>query len=374
MPTAERTTPAPRALVWLAILILYVVWGSTYLGIRIAIESIPPFLMAATRFAARRADHDRRGRDRPPRRARPALAVELRDSFIVGALLMGGGMGVGRLGRADRAVGHRRAPDRDDAGLDRDLRPGLPPTSACRSRRRSASASASLGVAILVGPSIVFEGSLDPAGIVALLLSPIFWAGGSLFAAHGAKLPRDPFVTTGAPDAERRDRPGRRRRRDRRARHASTRRRSPASRSIAMAYLTLVGSLVAFTAYAWVLRHAPLPLIATYAFVNPVVAVFLGALVLDESVTPLQIVAGAVIVVGVALIILSRSRMAGRRATASALRPRLPTTRRRSSRPRPDARPQASARTVRATRRASVMIVIIGLTPIPVGNSEPSAT
>ena len=50
-----------------------------------------------------------------------------------------------------------------------------------------------------------------------------------------------------------------------------------------MAYLTLVGSLVAFTAYAWVLRHAPLPLIATYAFVNPVVAVFLGSLVLDET-------------------------------------------------------------------------------------------
>src|SRR4029453_1966936 len=79
---------------------------------------------------------------------------------------------------------------------------------------------------------------------------------------------------------------------------------------VAMAYLTLVGSLVAFTAYAWVLRHAPLPLIATYAFVNPVVAVVLGAVVLDEIVTPLQVVAGTVIVVGVALIILSRSRLA----------------------------------------------------------------
>ena len=165
-------------------------------------------------------------------------------------------------------------------------------------------------MAILVGPSIVFEGSLDPAGIVALLLSPIFWAGGSVFAAHGAKQPRDPFVTTalqmlsgaivlGAAAIA----------------TGELARFDPAAVTreslIAMAYLTLVGSLVAFTAYAWVLRHAPLPLIATYAFVNPVVAVFLGALVLDESVTPLQVVAGAVIVVGVALIILSRSRMAG---------------------------------------------------------------
>ena len=78
---------------------------------------------------------------------------------------------------------------------------------------------------------------------------------------------------------------------------------------IAMAYLTLVGSLVAFTAYAWVLRHAPLPLIATYAFVNPIVAVFLGWLILQEQVTPRQLIAGAVIVVGVGLIVAARSRM-----------------------------------------------------------------
>jgi drug/metabolite transporter (DMT)-like permease len=58
-----------------------------------------------------------------------------------------------------------------------------------------------------------------------------------------------------------------------------------------------------------VLRHAPLPLIATYAFVNPVIAVFLGSLILDEPITAIQLVAGGVIVVGVALIILARSRM-----------------------------------------------------------------
>src|SRR4029079_19701319 len=93
MPTAERTSPAPRAMVWLAILILYVVWGSTYLGIRIAIETIPPFLMASNRFLIAglimisAVEIHTRGA-----LVRPSL-VQLRDTFIVGAMLPGGGMG-----------------------------------------------------------------------------------------------------------------------------------------------------------------------------------------------------------------------------------------------------------------------------------------
>jgi drug/metabolite transporter (DMT)-like permease len=165
-----------------------------------------------------------------------------------------------------------------------------------------------VGVAILVWPSVVIDGSLDPAGVVALLISPICWSLGSVFAGHTAKLPRDPFFATGLqmlsgaivlgaasmvtgelvafdPSAV------------------------TSESLVALAYLTLVGSLIAFTAYAWVLRHAPLPLIATYAFVNPVVAVVLGSIVLNETITPLQILAGSVIVSGVALIILSRARM-----------------------------------------------------------------
>ena len=79
----------------------------------------------------------------------------------------------------------------------------------------------------------------------------------------------------------------------------------------ALAYLTVIGSLVAFTTYGWLLRIAPLPLIATYAYVNPVVAVILGWLVLAEPLTPRTIVAGAVIVFAVALIITARGRMRG---------------------------------------------------------------
>ncbi|HET9345936.1 MAG TPA: EamA family transporter [Candidatus Limnocylindrales bacterium] len=309
MPTSKRTTPAPRAMVWLAILILYVVWGSTYLGIRIAVESIPPFTMGSTRFLIAGVVMlaviavVRRGSIARPTR------TQLRDSFIVGALLMGGGMGA-------VAWGEQTVP----SGIAALLIAMMPVWVAIFSRvflheRLPLAAMLGIGVgmagvAILVGPSIAVDGSLDPAGIVALLISPISWAAGSVFAAHRAKLPEDPFVATGFQMLSGAAVLG--------ALAIATgeiftvRLEAITQESlVALAYLTLVGSLVAFTAYVWVLRHAPLPLIATYAFVNPVVAVVLGAIVLNETVTPLQVVAGAVIVVGVALIIVSRSRMSG---------------------------------------------------------------
>ena len=132
------------------------------------------------------------------------------------------------------------------------------------------------GVAILVGPSAFGgAGAMDPAGVGAILLSPIAWATGSLFASHRASLPRKPLVATGAqmvtggvvlavmgllsgewqtfdPAAISRD------------------------SFLAFAYLTVVGSLVAYTTYSWLLGVAPLPLVSTYAYVNPIVAVVLG--------------------------------------------------------------------------------------------------
>jgi drug/metabolite transporter (DMT)-like permease len=308
MPTEPHGHRAPRALVWSAILILYVVWGSTYLGIRIAVESIPPFTMASTRFLiagvvmlAALAIVRRKALIRPTR-------GELRDNFIIGALLMGGGMGA-------VAWGEQYVP----SGIAALLIAMMPAWVAIFGRaffgeRLPLAATLGIivgiaGVAILVGPALAIDGSLDPAGILALLISPIAWAAGSVFATHGARLPKDPFMTTSlqmlsgavvlgvAAVAT--------------GEYALVRLDTVTPESLAaLAYLTLIGSLVAFTAYAWVLRHAPLPLIATYAFVNPVVAVILGSIVLDETVSPLQLVAATVIVIGVALIILSRSRMA----------------------------------------------------------------
>jgi drug/metabolite transporter (DMT)-like permease len=308
IPTTSRITTASPALVWTAILILYVVWGSTYLGIRIAVESIPPFVMASVRFLIAglvmlaAVAIVRRSAFVLPTRA------QLRDSFVVGALLMGGGMGA-------VAWGEQTVP----SGIAALLIAMMPVWVAIYGRvffhdRLPLAAGLGIavgmaGVAILVGPSLAMDGSLDPAGVLALLISPMSWAAGSVYAARRAQLPADPFLTTalqmlsgavvlgiaGLAVGE----------------FASFDPAAVTTESMAaLVYLTLVGSLVAFTAYAWVLRHAPLPLIATYAFVNPVVAVALGAVVLGETVTPLQVVAGTVIVVGVALIILSRSRLA----------------------------------------------------------------
>jgi drug/metabolite transporter (DMT)-like permease len=78
---------------------------------------------------------------------------------------------------------------------------------------------------------------------------------------------------------------------------------------LALLYLTVIGSLLAFTTFGWLLRVAPLPLVTTYAYVNPVVAVILGALVLSEPIDARTVVAGGVIIFAVALIVTARGRM-----------------------------------------------------------------
>jgi drug/metabolite transporter (DMT)-like permease len=84
--------------------------------------------------------------------------------------------------------------------------------------------------------------------------------------------------------------------------------RASADGWIAIAYLALAGSILAFTAYAWLLQNAPISKISTYAYVNPAVAVVLGAVILGEAVTPLMILGGAVIIAAVAVVIRSESR------------------------------------------------------------------
>jgi drug/metabolite transporter (DMT)-like permease len=309
MPTTGPIPASPRGgPIWLGMLVLYLVWGSTYLGIAIAVDSIPPFLMAAVRFLTAGTvlmawSISREGRSFvvPSRR-------EWRDSAIVGALLLGGGMGM-------VAFGEQTIP----SGIAALLIAMMPVWVAILGgiflgERLPRLAVVGIvvgfaGVAILVGPSAVGgAGALDPLGLAACLLSPIAWATGSLFASHRAVLPRRPLVATGLQmllgglalatiatfsgeltsfDAA-----------------AVTR-----DSIVALLYLTVIGSLLAFTVYGWMLRVAPLPLVATYAYVNPVVAVILGWLVVGEAIDPRTIVAGAVIIFAVALIVTARSRM-----------------------------------------------------------------
>lgn len=304
----------PKALsrggfVWVGLVVLYVVWGSTYLGIRIAVESIPPFLMAGARFALAglvmlgfSVIRQRGTLTFPTRR-------EWRDSLIVGSLLMAGGMGMVSLGE-----------ETVPSGIAALLIAMMPLWVAVLGRLflgerlpRIAVAGIVIGLAgvgILVGPSTSPAESFNPGGILALIISPISWASGSLYAANRAKLPSDPLVATGAQmlagsltlaafAAVRGE-------------YATFQVAAVSPESMAaFAYLTVVGSLIAFTTYVWLLRVAPLPLIATYAYVNPIVAVILGALVLQEPITPRTLVAGGVIVFAVALIITSRNRLSG---------------------------------------------------------------
>ena len=159
------------------------------------------------------------------------------------------------------------------------------------------------GVAFLVVPRGA-SGEVDPIGLIMLVGATFSWALGT-FASPRLRTPRDPLASTtlqmlagGAllvAIAVAIGEPGR----------ADPSRFSTAS-ILAMAYLVVFGSLVAFSAYTWLLQHAPVSVVATYAYVNPVVAVLLGALVLGEVVTPSMLVGAAIILAAVAFIV-SRS-------------------------------------------------------------------
>jgi drug/metabolite transporter (DMT)-like permease len=311
MPT-KRYITGPR--LWLALLTIYVVWGSTYLGIAVAIESMPPFLMLAIRFALAGGlllawEVLRSGRSMvwPTRR-------EVRDSAIVGALLLGIGNGFVAWGEQTVASGI--------AAILIALMPvWLAVLGWLYFRDRLPRivlfgiAIGLVGVALLVWPTGDGANAFNLGGIAVLLLSPVGWAHGSLFSARRARLPSRPLVATslqmlfgavfllgeGLVTGE-------------------LGRFDPSAVTVrslvALAYLVVIGSMLAFNAYAWLLRHAPLSLIGTYAYVNPVVAVGLGAVILAEPITPRTLLASAVIVAAVAMIVTARSRVMAREMAA----------------------------------------------------------
>ena len=312
MPTPTPAGSPRGARVWIGLAVLYLVWGSTYLGIAIAVETMPPFLMAAVRFFLAGIILLTWSIVREGRAFVPPTRREWRDGAIVGALLLGGGMGL-------VAFGEQTIP----SGITALVIATMPVWVAVLGRvflrerlPRLASFGIVLGfvgVAILVGPSAFGgAGALDPLGLIAILISPIAWSVGSLFASHRAVLPARPLVATGIQmvlgglvlavmgvitgEFARLD-------------IGAISRES----LIALGYLLVMGSLVAFTVYGWMLRVAPLPLVATYAYVNPVVAVILGAIVLGETIDARTVIAGAVIVISVAVIVTSRGRMSAPR-------------------------------------------------------------
>lgn len=294
--------------VWLALATVYVVWGSTYLAIRWGLETIPPFTMAAGRYLAAGAILF------AAVKARGAPRVAARDlppAFLTGGLMLLCGNG-----------GVVWAEQRVASGLAALLVAVEPlfivllqATLPQERRRPSGRALVGVGlgvagVVLLVGPVRLGGERADLGGAGAILFAAFAWALGSLLSRHFAP-PASPLQQTalqmlaggvllGAASLV----------------TGEWGRFSPSLVSgrsfLSVSYLVVFGSLVAFTAYVWLLRVASPALVATYAFVNPVVAVFLGWLLASEPVGERTLLAAAVIVGAVLLITLGES---GRRST-----------------------------------------------------------
>jgi len=293
-----QTTPDTRLMsptAWGALSIVYVVWGSTYLGIRITIETMPPLLSGAVRFlvaAALLAGYlvVRRGPG-----AIKAGPRELGSAALVGILLLTGGNGMVSVAEQHLTSGLAAllvASVPLWLVVLRSLSGDRPPV-----RTLAGVGIGFAGVALL---SLLGHGGSGSAeGVVIILLASLSWAVGSFLSARlpmpGNNLTASVYemaaggVTLLALSAVQGE-------------HVDVTQISGRSWT-ALAYLIVFGSLVAFTAYSWLLKNAPISLVGTYAYVNPAVAVFLGALVLSEPVTWTVVVGGAVIIAGVGIVV-----------------------------------------------------------------------
>jgi len=291
--------------IWLALIAVYIAWGSTYLAIRFAVETIPPFLMAGFRFLVAGAilyTWRRVAGDPTPTR------IQWRSASIVGLLLLLGGNG-GVVWAEQRVASGIAALIVGSAPLFMVLIDALRPGGQRPNWQTGSGVLVGfLGIALLIGPS-QWTGNglqLDNIGVLVLLLASILWATGSLYS-RNAQLPSSPLLGTGM---------------EMLAGSAGLfilgtltgewgrlELTAIAPRSLwGLLYLITFGALVGFAAYTWLLRVAPTPLVATYAYVNPLIAIFLGNLLAKEALTPRLLIAALVIVSAVALINTGRAK------------------------------------------------------------------
>lgn len=297
--------PPSTAAVAVALLIVYLVWGSTYLGIAVVIKTMPPLLAAGLRYgiagiimlvAVVALARLRRGATTAER----PTGAQWRSAVIIGILLLLGGNGGVVLGELFIASGI--------AAVLVAMEPiWLAAYDAVLRRRRPSAlvvgglVAGIIGVAVLLVPVEGLEG-LDPLGVGLVVLAGISWAAGSIYSRH-ASLPSSGLLATGMEmlaggaalalggvllgEVGRTD--------------IST---FSTESVVALAYLVVFGSIVAFTAYTWLLANVPVSVVATYAYVNPIVAVALGALILSEPIT-LRTVVAAVIIIGAVVAMVS---------------------------------------------------------------------
>ncbi|WP_405020006.1 EamA family transporter [Kitasatospora sp. NBC_00070] len=288
-----RSTPA----VWGALAIVYVVWGSTYLGIRIAVETMPPFLSAAARFITAGLLLAGLVAWRQGPAALKVTRRQLASAGLVGLMLLLGGNGMVVLAEQD-------VPSGLAALLVATVPLWLVLLRAGSGQRTSKAGLVGVllglaGLGVLTVPGL--SGDVKLAGVLLVIVGTLSWAGGS-FLTSRLPMPKNVFATSAyemivgglgcLAVAALRGEP--------QALDLAT----VSTRSwVALAALVVFGSLVAFTAYAWLLQNAPLPLVATYAYVNPVVAVLLGWLILAEPLSWPIVLGGAIVVAAVCLVV-----------------------------------------------------------------------
>lgn len=274
--------------------VLYLVWGSTYLAMRMAVETLPPFSLACMRFLvsglALLGFALARGDARPGRR-------DWLHAAVVGALLLIGGNAL-----VIWAVQHV------PSGVAALVVATTPLWLAILSGKRPSMrvvvgiVVGLVGIGVLVGPA-AFAGTarIDPRGVAVLVVASLSWAAGSLVqrkASAGSPLMGNGLqmvcgglmlLALAVGTGELHD--------------PSVFARASLQSWLAVVYLAVFGSLLGFTSYAWLMRHDDPARVATYAYVNPVVAVILGALIGGEALTLRVLVAAAIIVSAVVVIV-----------------------------------------------------------------------
>jgi drug/metabolite transporter (DMT)-like permease len=301
----RRHLPKPSILA--AFAAVYLIWGSTYLTIRIAIETLPPLLMAGTRFVLAGLILYAIARRPGTRKERLTLA-HWRAALVIGACLLFAGNGAVTWGEQYVA-----------SGLVALIVATVPlwvavfgPLFGARRIGRLEV----LGIAVgLFGAGLLLRpgGSVHPQALL-VVGSSMLWAVGSLYAGR-APTPKSPLTAVamemlagglllgfaGLASGEL---------------GAVHLQNVSVASGVAFAYLVLIGAIVGYGAYIWLLRQVPAPAAATYAFVNPLVAVALGAIVLGEPITPPTLIAGGLIIVAVATILTSQGRSSAARRRA----------------------------------------------------------
>jgi len=294
---------------WVALIAVYIVWGSTYLAIRFTIETIPPFLSAGIRFLVSGAilyGLNRLRGDPAPRK------IEWRSAAIIGLLLLLGGNG-GLVWAEQHIPSGIASLFIATTPLWMVLIDSLRPNGVRANWMTWLGVIVGLtGIALLANPWQSHTGSpaLDPVGIVVLILAALSWSIGSLYS-RKASLPSSSLLGTGMEmlvgslglfvfsavigewnqfDLA-----------------------TLSIRSIGgLIYLIVFGSFIGFVAYTWLLRNAPTPIVSTYAYVNPVVALLLGSVIAGETLDRQDIISALIILSGVVLITSAKSLGVGK--------------------------------------------------------------